>query len=170
MIIAKKRGVEEQVQDCAREAFNIREACFRTQYNSVVNRMAQQVAENISSRSNGQEAPTDSQDVPAGEKSHLYVDLLNNQLLPLDPFDGDFLGGPLDSRSGSDSGSSLDLTGEIPAPIAIDHLVGPGTLSSQISPNPENHLISHGCDISYALMTHRRSKVKKPEIIKDDLL
>ncbi|KAG0229166.1 hypothetical protein BGX31_006294 [Mortierella sp. GBA43] len=144
LIIAKKAGVEEQVQNCAREAFNVREACFRTQYTSVVNQMAQQAAENIRERSNGQEAPIDGQDVPTGEKSHLYVDLLNNQPLPFDPSDGDFLGGPFDSRSESDYGSSLDLTGEIPVPIAVDHLVGPGTLSSQISSNSEDHLVSHG--------------------------
>ncbi|KAF9579563.1 hypothetical protein BGW38_004130 [Lunasporangiospora selenospora] len=147
LIIAKKTGVEEHVQNCARAAFN----------------MIQQAVENISKRSNGQ-------DVPTGEKFHLYVDLLNNQPLPLDPFDDDFLGSPFDSRSESCSESSLDLTGEIPVPIAVDHLVGPGTLSSQISSNSEDHLISHGCNISYILMRHRRSKVTKSQIIKDDLL
>ncbi|KAF9086354.1 hypothetical protein BGX27_003204, partial [Mortierella sp. AM989] len=58
LIIAKKTGVEEQIQNCAKEAFNV-------QYTSVANQMAQQAAENISKRSNGQEAPTDGQDVPS---------------------------------------------------------------------------------------------------------
>ncbi|KAI8357981.1 hypothetical protein B0O80DRAFT_495750 [Mortierella sp. GBAus27b] len=169
LLIISKVDVEEQVQNCAREACNVREACFRAQYTSVVNQMAQQAAENFSKKSNGQEAPIDGQDVPTGEKSHRYLDLWDNQLLPLDPSDGDLFGGLSDSRSESSSGSSQDLTGEIPVPIAIDHLVGPGTLFSQISSNSEDHLVSHGCNISYALMKHRRSTITKPQIIKDDL-
>ncbi|KAK3817598.1 MAG: hypothetical protein J3Q66DRAFT_187352 [Benniella sp.] len=56
MVIAKKT---EQIQNCARKASNVGEACFRTQYISVVNRMAQEATDNITKRSNGQEALTD---------------------------------------------------------------------------------------------------------------
>ncbi|KAI8354232.1 hypothetical protein B0O80DRAFT_450586 [Mortierella sp. GBAus27b] len=74
------------------------------------------------------------------------------------------------SQSGSDA-TQEDLTGEIPEPTHVDRLVGPGTISSQLSGNIDDRLVHQECDISEILMKHRRSRIKeKTQFERSDLL
>jgi len=157
LVIARKAGVEKHVQDHARQGSKIREARFRTHYLTEENEIVQSALE---------EEPTGSTTSQEGSRP-AYIDLLSNQPLLPDPLDLDFVA---TSDTQSVSSASQDLTGEIPEPIGIDYLAGPGTFSSWISPNLEGRLLAQDCDVSDILMKYRRSKLKQTHITKDDLL
>ncbi|KAI8354234.1 hypothetical protein B0O80DRAFT_507976 [Mortierella sp. GBAus27b] len=68
-------------------------------------------------------------------------------------------------------GIQEDVTGANPESIHVDRLVGPGTISSQLSGNIEDRLVHQECDISEILMKHRRSRIKKKtQFERSDLL
>ncbi|KAK3826121.1 MAG: hypothetical protein J3Q66DRAFT_421258 [Benniella sp.] len=157
LVIARKAGVEKHIQDHARKCLGIREVRFRTHYLTEENEIVQSALE---------KEPTGST-APQEWSRAAYIDLLSNQPLFPDPLDLDFVA---TSDIQSVSSSSQDLTGEIPEPIGIDYLVGPGTFSSWISNNPEDRLLAQGYDISDIFMKYRRSKIKHAQIAKDDLL
>ncbi|KAF9991491.1 hypothetical protein BGZ79_004411, partial [Entomortierella chlamydospora] len=64
------------------------------------------------------------------ESSHLA---LHFELLSGESEDGDFQLGEKDSVTDSATTHDEELTGEIPEPIDLDRLVGPGEFSSQLS-------------------------------------
>ncbi|KAF9409096.1 NADH-cytochrome b5 reductase, partial [Podila epigama] len=92
----------------------------------------------------------------------LHFDLLSNE-----SEDDDFHFGENDTATDS-SATGEELTGEIPEPINLDRLVGPGEFSSQVS--AEGRLVVGDCDISTTLMKHRRTIIKEAALADVDEL
>ncbi|KAF9183721.1 hypothetical protein BGZ49_004535, partial [Haplosporangium sp. Z 27] len=155
--IKHKTTVDARVRDYAGDILKTRESSFRTDYFYIENLLQKDAAEarKLSLVEDGEEEP-----------SHLVLpfDLVSSEL-----GDEDFQLGEKDSETNTTATHDEELTGEIPEPIEIDRLVGPGEFSSQLS--TEGCLVISGCDISTTVMRHRRALLMEPTLTDvEDLL
>jgi hypothetical protein len=67
---------------------------------------------------------------------------------------------PSISSDTTSASRNQDLTGEIPEPIGIDRLVGPGDISSEV--RAEGQRIINNCNITRTIMAHRRKILRTP--------
>ncbi|KAI8351833.1 hypothetical protein B0O80DRAFT_103490 [Mortierella sp. GBAus27b] len=152
-------AVGDEVREHASKALATREAAFRSAYFEVDNRMQQHAATNRKHdlEEAGEEAPS---------YLALHSDIETNEAL--DDLDGDFEPNNT-SETASTATQDQDLTGEIPEPMVIDRLVGPGDFSSHVTAKGQR--IINNCNITTTLMKHRRGVLRTPYIATvDDLL
>ncbi|KAF9998276.1 hypothetical protein BGZ80_009495 [Entomortierella chlamydospora] len=176
LAISQKQAINKVIRICAKEARDVRESHFRTHYFKKDSEIVQAAA-NRKRPACDQDHPSKQSRYESDEESDdtcLHLDLLNNNPIPSDPDDTDYLPSsqPSSQSSQYDSESSNeDLTGELFVPVKADHLVGPGTFSSQLTDDLEGRLIVEDLDISDSIMKYRRKRVIKEGLLeKDDLL
>ncbi|KAF9178802.1 hypothetical protein BGZ50_007455 [Haplosporangium sp. Z 11] len=174
LAIRRKTTVDAHVREHARAALGIREACFRKEFFDKETEIVQgaitrkRVSDNQASSAS--KCARINEHAALEEDTQTYLDLLDDERIPHNSLDSDFLLKEASSQ-GDSEGTQEDLTGEIPEPVEVDRLVGPGTFSSQLSDNREGRLLIDDCDISTTLMKHRRSRViQQGCTAKDDLL
>ncbi|KAG0335919.1 hypothetical protein BG004_008266 [Podila humilis] len=138
--------VDPRIRHHAKDILRTRESSFRTDYFYIENLLHQDAAgAQKLSLLEGEEEP-----------SHLA---LHFDLLSSESEDDDFQLAERDSETESAASHDEGLTGEIPEPIDLDRLVGPGEFSSQLS--TEGLLVVGGCDISATVMRHRRTVIRQ---------
>ncbi|KAF9413238.1 hypothetical protein BGZ76_005054, partial [Entomortierella beljakovae] len=150
----------------AGKALSIRESRFRSQY------FIEEANVEKAAMANSKKFETNVE--VDGQNNSLYLPPLDDPL-QLDLNDLDYYPSSQSSHGSSEAvseKSNEDLTGEIPEPINVDRLVGPGTFSSQLSEDPKNHLIIGNHNISQEIMKYRRKTVIEGGYLadKEDLL
>ncbi|KAF9422408.1 hypothetical protein BGZ76_003790, partial [Entomortierella beljakovae] len=155
--IRHKTAVDGQVREHASNILRIRESSFRTDYFYIENLLHQDAA-------NARKILL----VEAEEEEPPHL-VLHFELVSGESEDEDFQLGDKESETDSAATHDEELTGEIPEPIEIDCLVGPGEFSSQLS--TEGCLVIGDCDISTTVMRHRRTIITQSTLTDvEDLL
>ncbi|KAF9904786.1 hypothetical protein BX616_001205, partial [Lobosporangium transversale] len=135
-------AVDGQVREHASNILRIRESSFRTDYfyEDLLHQDAANKRRLLLMEGEEEEPP------------HLA---LHFNLVSGESEDEDFQLGEKELETDSAATHDEELAGEIPEPIEMDSLVGPGEFSSQLS--TEGCLVIGGCDISTTVMRDRRA-------------